>query len=363
MEHHTAIPEKMPAVVCHGTEDYRLEEVRAPKAGPGEVVVNVLASGICASDVKCFHGAPLFWGDDDRPVFVDGPCVPGHEFIGEVVDLGPGAEERHGVSIGDWAIAEQIVPCGACRYCERGQYWVCENTLIFGFQKAVNGAMAPYMKFPEQAIVHKVPKSLGVRKAAMIEPLSCAIHAVERGEVQLGDVVVIAGCGVLGLLMAGVARLKGPGKLISLDPIASRREMALRMGADLAFDPYSLAADEAIRAATDGYGCDVYIEASGNPDAVPQGLRMIRKLGTFVEFSLLKEPVVVDWTIIGDQKELNIHGSHLGPYSYPCAIDYIDRGLVEVEPLITHAMALDQFDQAWAQAGRKDEALRVILEP
>ena len=110
-----ALPSTMEAVVCHGVGDYRLEEVPTPSAGPDEVIVKVQACGICASDVKCYGGAPLFWGDDARPQFVDGPVIPGHEFIGEVVELGEGAAEKHGLHVGDTAIAEQIVPCWKCR--------------------------------------------------------------------------------------------------------------------------------------------------------------------------------------------------------------------------------------------------------
>ena len=118
----TSLPATMKAVVCYGVRDYRLEDVPVPTAGPGETVVKVNDCGICASDIKCYTGAPLFWGDEFRKPYVDGPVIPGHEFTGEVVALGDGTAARHGVEIGDRVVAEQIVPCEKCRYCRDGHY-------------------------------------------------------------------------------------------------------------------------------------------------------------------------------------------------------------------------------------------------
>ena len=107
------LPQTMQAVVCHGPWDYRLEEWPVPQPGPGEVVVRVQAVGICASDLKCYAGAPLFWGDSQRSGYCQPPVIPGHEFVGEVVALGAGAAEQYGLALGDLAISEQIVPCWA----------------------------------------------------------------------------------------------------------------------------------------------------------------------------------------------------------------------------------------------------------
>ena len=114
---------------------------------------------------------------------------------------------------------------------------------------------------------------------------------------------------------------------------------------------------------TDGYGCDVYIEATGHPAAVRQGLDMIRRLGTFVEFSVMREPVTVDWTIIGDLKELTIHGSHLSPYCYPIAIDMLAKGLLPMEEIITHRLPLASFEQGIELVHRGTESIKVTLAP
>jgi threonine dehydrogenase-like Zn-dependent dehydrogenase len=357
------LPKTMAAVVCHGPEDYRLEERPVPEAGSGEVVVRVSSVGICASDLKCYQGARMFWGDEQQRGYCQPPVIPGHEFVGEVAALGEGASEKYGLALGDVAISEQIVPCWDCRYCLRGQYWMCQRHDVYGFRQRTFGAMAEYMKFPRGALNYRVPHSLPRHHAVFIEPLACAIHAVERGEISFGDTVVIAGCGPLGLGIAAAARMKGPALLIALDLNDERLELAKRCGADLGLNPQKIDVVEEVRSFTDGYGCDVYIEATGHPVAVEQGLQMIRKLGTFVEFSVMREPVTVDWTIIGDTKELNIHGSHLGPYCYPVAIRMLEKGLLPMNEIVTHQLPLASFQEGIDLVASGDRSVKVTLLP
>jgi threonine dehydrogenase-like Zn-dependent dehydrogenase len=110
-------------------------------------VIRVLSTGICASDIKCYDGAAMFWGDGKNPGYCQPPVTPGHEFVGEVVALGEGAGEKYQLAIGDRAVSEQIVPCGHCRYCQRGQYWMCAVHDIYGFRQKTFGAWAEYMLF------------------------------------------------------------------------------------------------------------------------------------------------------------------------------------------------------------------------
>lgn len=355
--------ETMTAVVCHGPGDYRVEEVPVPTIGPGELLLQIPAAGICASDIKCFLGGPLFWGDETRPAYVEAPVIAGHEFAGRVVAAGEGALDRHGVRLGDRVIPEQIIPCNACRFCKRGQYWMCQVHDIFGFKgKRADGGWAPYLRVPANAIVHRIPDTVSDQQAAYIEPLACAIHAVERGEIQLGDVVAIGGVGNIGLCMLQAARLRGPGCLIALDTRDYRLDIARQLGADVCINVTAEDALARVRQLTDGYGVDVYIEVSGHPSGVVQGLQMMRKLGTMVEFSVFTQPTTVDWTIIGDTKELNIHGSHLGPYCYPKAIDALARRTIVVDPLIGASYPLREFPAAM-EAARSGDILKTLLVP
>jgi threonine dehydrogenase-like Zn-dependent dehydrogenase len=223
--------------------------------------------------------------------------------------------------------------------------------------------MADYMKFPARSLVYKVPSDIPTANAAVIEPLACSIHAVQRGNIEFGDVVVVAGAGTLGLGMIGAARLKNPGVLIAIDLMPKRLEVAKKLGADIAINPSETDAVQEVLDLTEGYGCDVYIEATGHPKAVEQGLHMIRKAGTFVEFSVMREPVTVDWTIIGDTKELNIYGSHLGPHAYPLAIDYIHRGLIDVSHIVTHQLPLTDYLTGFEMVQKGTDSIKVQLVP
>ena len=355
----------MLAVVCHAPRDYRLQRVKRPAAGPNEVIIKIASCGICAGDCKCFAGAARFWGDEvkNKPSYVKPPVIPGHEFWGHVVEMGPGAAEHHGVAMGDRVIAEQIVPCGKCRYCKTGYRWMCEVHDVYGFQRQVaEGGMADYMRLSARAVIHKIPEHISFEDAAVTEPLSCAIHAVNRGDIQLDDVVVIAGAGTLGLLMVQVAHLKTPKKLIVIDLSDQRLQLAREYGADIVINPGREDAQKSVREATGQYGCDVYIETNGAPAGVTQGLDMIRKLGRFVEFSVFGRDTTVDWSIIGEEKELDLRGAHLSGDCYPIAIDLLARGLVTSRGIVTHNYALSEWEAAIKMADSMD-SIKVLLKP
>jgi erythritol/L-threitol dehydrogenase len=350
---------KMTAIVCHGPKDYRVEQIVKPVAGPNELVIKIGACGICASDRKCWSGSGMFWNDP----WVKAPVVAGHEFFGTVHEIGPGASEHFDVKLGDRVIAEQIVPCNKCLYCRTGKYWMCEKHDIFGFQRGVaDGGMAEFMRFPSNALVHKIPHEMAFEDAAIIEPLSCAIHTVDRADIRLDDVVVIAGQGPLGLMMTQVAALKTPKKLVVIDMADERLAQAKKFGADVTINPKTQDSVAVVKAMTGGYGCDVYIEATGYPVGVTQGLQMIRKLGRFVEFSVFGQETTADWSIIGDRKELDLRGSHLSPYCYPIAIDLLMRGKVTSKGIVTHSYTLSQWEEA-LEVSTKPEGIKVLLKP
>lgn len=353
---------KMQAIVNYGPGDYRLEIVDIPKTGHGDILVKVGACGVCASDIKCYHGAPTLWGGD-KP-YVKTPVIAGHEFIGKIVEMGDGTDNS-GLKIGDRAIAEQILPCWNCYYCKSGKYWMCERNYVFGFQGSYDdGGFAQYMKYPEGSIVHKVPNDLPDEVAVMIEPLSCAIHAVQRARIELGDTVVVAGMGPLGVCMLQVAKMKSPGKLIALDTRDERLRTAESLGADLGINVTKEDCIKVIKNLTKNLGADVYIEATGYPGAVPQGLEILRKLGRMIVFGVFKDPATADWSIIGDRKELDIYGSHLGPYCYPLAIEYLVKGKVKVDKVVTHKFQLSDFKKAFEYSEKGiDGAIKVILIP
>lgn len=340
-----SIPTTMRAVVVHGPEDYRLEQLDVPIPGPGEMLMRVEAVGVCASDLKCYHGAAKFWGDEHRPAWAEAGRTPGHEFVGIIVAGDEQAFAHHNVVEGDRIACEQIVPCWECRYCKMGAYWMCAPHDMFGF-KGFDGAMADYMLVPERAIAHKVSKELEPQHGAFAEPLSCAMHAVERTNIQFNDVVVIAGAGPIGLSAIAGVREKNPLKIIALDMVDEKLELATKCGADKVFNIGQVDVVQKIKDMTEGYGADVYIEATGHPSAVAQGLDLLRKLGTYVEYSVFKDNASVDWSIISDDKELNVLGAHLGPHCWPAAIKLLEDKKLPIEDICTHQFPLEKFQEA-----------------
>jgi erythritol/L-threitol dehydrogenase len=355
--------ELMPAVVCHGPEDYRMEEIPVPEPGPGEALVKVEACGICASDLKCFHGAAKFWGDDSRPAWAETEVIPGHEFVGTIVEVDDEAAERRGIAVDDRVVSEQIVPCWKCRYCLRGQYWMCAPHSMYGFKRAHPGGMARYMTYPVESLVYKISRDLPAAHAAFAEPLSCALHGVERATIAFEDVVVIAGCGPIGLGMIAGAKAKTPAHIVALDTIDDRLELAKACGADTVINIAEQDAIEAVRDLTEGYGADVYIESAGHPSAVGQGLNMLRKLGTFVEYSVFGDDVTVDWSIISDDKELDVRGAHLGPHCWPAAIQMLEERRLPMERIVTHELPLSDFEKGLDLVANGKNSVKVSLFP
>lgn len=356
------LPSKMKAIVAYAQGDYRFEDVDTPRAGEGEIILKVEACGICAGDTKAFAGAPSFWGGDGNPPYIKAPMIPGHEFVGTVVEIGINGKGNW--KIGDRICPEQIVPCGECMFCKTGRHWMCEKHDLYGFQHNVNGGMAEYVRLTKESLNYLVPVDMPLEQAMLIEPYSCAFHCVQRANIQNTDTVVLSGVGTLGLGMVGAIKQKNPKCFIVLDRKDERLEKAKEFGADIALNPEKENVVEKIKGLTGGYGCDVYIEATGHPASVQQGLEAIRKMGTFVEFGVFGDLVKVDWSIISDRKELNLLGSHLSPFCYDTVIEWIGSGKLPTEGVVSHNFPLEQWEEAFqlAKTG-EDGALKVILVP
>ena len=355
-----SIPKTMKALVAYGVGDYRLEkEYPTPECGPDDIIIKTEACGICAGDLKCQHGVAKFWGDDIQPAWVKPPFIPGHEFYGRVVQIGENVTEY---DLGDRITADQIVPCGKCLFCRTGRYWMCQPHDMYGFQYYNNGGMAEYVKYKPTSVISRVPEELTLEQAALIEPYGCSKHAVDRAQITNEDVVVISGAGTLGLGMITYARMKNPRKLIVLDMQDNRLEKAKEFGADLVFNPGKVDIEKEILALTEGYGCDIYIEATGHPSSVKQGLTVIRKLGRFVEFSVFGSETSVDWSIIGDSKELDLLGSHLSPYAYPFVIENMLNGNIKTDGVVSSVFTLDEWEKAFDYATGKNGDFKVVFK-
>jgi threonine dehydrogenase-like Zn-dependent dehydrogenase len=352
--------EMMNALVSYAPYDNRYEKVPIPDIGEGEVLIKVKGCGICAGDIKSYHGGIRIWGTSKENRYIEAPCIGGHEFFGEIVKKADGVA---GYEIGDMIVTEQILPCNECKFCKEGIYWMCQRSAVFGFKQYANGGFAEYVKLDKSCIYHKLPASFTREQAVMVEPIACGMHAIENADIKHDDVVVIAGLGAIGLSMVNIAALALPKLIIGIDINENRMVMGKQFGANIVLNPKRCNVAEEIQKLTDGIGCDIYIEASGNPESVKQGLNALRNLGRYVQMGVFAEEVTVDWNVIGDGKELTIIGSHLSGRTYPAVMKGIESGLIKTDGLISHVFALSDWEKAFEAVEKDPDAVKVMLVP
>ena len=174
------VPATMKALVAYSAADYRFEQAfPVPECGPDDIIIKTEGCGICAGDLKCQHGAAMFWGDESQPSWVEPPFVPGHEFLGRIAGLGDNVK---GYELGERITVDQIAPCGECRFCSDGRYWMCQPHKMYGFFKDFCGGMAEYVRIQtKHAKIHRVPDAMALTDALLIEPYGCSKHCVDRG--------------------------------------------------------------------------------------------------------------------------------------------------------------------------------------
>ena len=350
----------MKALLSYAPFDYRYEDVPIPKAGPGEMLLRVNGCGVCAGDIKSFHGGIRIWGTDESSRYIDAPVIGGHEFYGEVVELGEGIEDY---SMGDMVVTEQIVPCDECEFCRAGKYWMCVDSAVYGFKKHAQGGFAEYVLLNSHSRTHKLPKGFTSEQSVMVEPIACGMHTVELAQIKHADVVVIAGLGAIGSAIVNMAKLNLPRMIIGIDIKQHRLEMGKKFGADVVLNATECNVVQEIKKLTSGRGSDVYIEASGSPKSVSQGLDALRNHGRFVQMGVFAEEVKADWNVIGDGKELHIIGSHLSALTYPSVIEGIRTGLIKTEGLISHTFSLQDWEKAFQEAEKNPDAMKIMLVP
>ena len=324
--------EKMMAVVVHADDEFAYEAVERPVAGHGEIILKIEAAGICAADRKIYS--------KNHPWQLPDPYVPGHEYVGRVMEMGEAAAERTGLDVGDRAIAEILIPCRECWFCQRGLYTHCDRPGV------CVGSWAEYMRVPAGAILHKVPDALLSEQGVLIEPLACSLHAVNLAGIGFADVVVVSGLGAIGMGILQVARLKTPKLLVGLDVDDDLLKIAAQLGADRVFNPLHHDVGGELRELTDGRGPDIYIEASGSVASLRTGLETLRKAGRLVVFGVYGQEATLDFNLVSEFKELEIVGGHVSPNTYPLAIHYLAEELVDWNIMLTHRFPLAEYQEA-----------------
>lgn len=320
--------------------------VEKPVARPGELIVRVLAAGICGSDRHMYKG--------EYPTAI--PVTLGHEFCGIVEEVGDGIPSFAG---GELVTVDPNIACGTCAACRRGRPNLCARLTAIGVTR--DGGFADYVAVPcGQAFT--LPSDLDPVHGAFCEPLACCIHAIDRADIRPGDSVAILGGGVIGLLMVQLARLAGASQVILITRQLSRREAALRLGAMHAFDPASSDTVASVRDVTQG-GADVVIECAGVADTLQTGLRMARRGGTFVLFGVtpagIEVPVLPFDLLVN---EIDVRPAYLNPFTHSRAAAMVASGALELDSLVTKAIGLEEVAGVVGSAPLTGE-IKVIVRP
>ncbi|MBW2638186.1 MAG: alcohol dehydrogenase catalytic domain-containing protein, partial [Deltaproteobacteria bacterium] len=249
----------MKAAVWYGKEDIRIENIPEPSVGAGQVKIRIEACGICGSDLHEYASGPFIIPARPHPLTgrEGGPIILGHEFSGEVAEVGEGVTK---VQPGDRVTVNPLIYCGECHYCRKGNHLLCSKLATVGF--AWDGAFAEYGVFPEYSIL-KLPDSVTYEMGACVEPLAVAVHAVNRSGLKIGDNVVVIGAGPIGLLVQQACKVAGAGKVFVSEPMKARIKTAEKMGANAVLNPAEVDIGKEIASLTDGLRADIAFDCVG----------------------------------------------------------------------------------------------------
>jgi len=339
----------MKAALTYGPFDTRVEDIPEPSPGPGEVKVKIAYCGICGSDPDIYDGS---FGLLKAPWWPKPPFQTGHEASGVIVELGPGL-------LGDWEIGQRVAMnfrkyCGACYYCRNKMEQFCEHLVSY------EAGFAEYAVYAEGCL-YPLPDEVSLERGAMLEPVTIAVHAVDLGDLAPGKTVAISGVGTIGLLVQQIGLRAGAARVFVSDPMAEKRAMALKLGADWTVDPLAEDIAAAGRAYTDGRGFDAVFECSGKIGAAQQCLGLADKDGTVVWVGAYHEDAtfpINPYYMFAN--ELTVRSTILAPYVFPRGLKLLSK--LDLEPMITDIVPL--ADIAGALAGRKTStAIKILVKP
>ncbi|RJQ82007.1 butanediol dehydrogenase [Pseudonocardiaceae bacterium YIM PH 21723] len=331
----------MRAALWHGPRDVRVQNWTPPPPGPGEVTVAVAYCGLCGSDLHEYADGPL-----SIPVHtphpasgVRAPLVLGHEFSGTIVQVGPDTED---LAVGDRVAVEPNYRCGDCPACRRGEYNICEQ---FGFAGLMgHGGLAEETTVPGY-MLHRLPEDMSLLQAALFEPAAVALHALRRGGLRKGETVLVLGLGPIGLFVVQLAARLGAARVIGVDPLLRRQEMALRLGAS------------EVGAAALKWRVDLAVEAAGSSAAMNGCLAATRSGGRVVLVGITRQ-LRLDGAGLVDNEQTII--ASVGYRNcFPELIRMSGEGL-DLTPVVTSVIGLEQVSRALLGS---DEQIKVLVRP
>lgn len=333
------IPSTMTASVLRGVKDLVLEERPVPAPAADEVLIRVNSVGVCGSDVHYFEHGRI------GPYVVDAPLILGHEASGTVVAVGAAVDKSR---IGHRVAIEPQRPCRVCEFCREGAYNLCPK-MEFYATPPIDGAFCEYVLIQDD-FAYDVPDSISDHAAALMEPLSVGIAAAQKGGVKVGDTVLIAGGGPIGVITAQVARAFGATDVVIADINPDRRALAAGYGFRVV-DPAAVS--------TENLGANVFVDASGATPAILNGIRSMRAGGTVVLVGSADEiPLSVPEIAM---RELNLTGTFRYTNTWPVARSLLMAGLVELDSLVTHVYGIEQVEEALLGEGAGASLKRMVM--
>lgn len=323
-----------------------------PQIAADEVLIRVRACGICGSDIHGMDGST----GRRRP-----PIIMGHEAAGVVAAVGTQVANW---KLGDRVTFDSTVYCGTCWYCQRGLINLCDHRRVLGVScedYRQPGAFAEYIALP-QRILYALPDSVSFEQAAMVEPVSVAVHAVGRTPVSLGDTAVVVGVGMIGLLVVQALRVAGCGKIIAVDLEPQKLELALALGADVGLKADECDVVQEVRSHSHGRGADIALEVVGVSAAINTAVASLRKGGSLTLVGNLRPAVEIPLQSVVT-RQLTLAGSCASNGEYAACLDLLARRAIVTEPLVSAFPPLAE-GATWFNRLYKNEPglLKVILQ-
>ncbi|MHB1458587.1 MAG: zinc-dependent alcohol dehydrogenase family protein [Armatimonadota bacterium] len=336
----------MKALVLREPFKISIEDCLIPDIDDSDVLVKVLACGICGTDVHILRGEHI----------VKFPVIPGHEFSGEIVEIG---SKVANVAVGDLVTVDPNIVDRTCFFCRRGEIHLCENLSATGVN--YDGGFAEFCRVPAVQ-AYKIPSGVSPEEAAMVEPLACCLHGIVRVGAIMGRSVVLLGAGSIGLLMLQLLKTSGALPIIVSEPDARKSQLAVRFGADVVVDPGT---DDLTALVSDitKVGADIVIDCAGTLATSEIAIKLARRGGTVMQFGVVSPDKVAKISPYDVYyKELTVLGSFVNPFTHSRAIDLIASHRVDINPLITHRFALSDAENAMTMA-QSGDAVKIMIVP
>lgn len=346
----------MKALRWHNVKDLRLENIEEPKPAKGEVKIKVEWCGICGSDLHEYTAGPIFIPLETHPLSGDkAPVVMGHEFSGQVVEIGEGVTRAN---VGDRVVVEPIYSCGQCEACKQGKYNLCDKMGFYGLAGG-GGGFSEFAAVPE-VMIHKIPETVSYEQGALVEPSAVALHAVRSSKFKVGDRAAVFGTGPIGLLVIEALKASGASEIYAVELSEERKQKAEELGA-IVIDPKQYDAVEEIHKRTNG-GVEVSYEVTGVPPVLTQAINATRIAGETMIVSIFeKEASIHPQNIV--MKERTVTGIIGYRDVFPAVISLMAQGYFPADKLVTKRIKLDEvIDEGFEGLLRERNQVKILVK-